>query len=62
MEESFQTAVDVLIISLAILPFLFNNKTLFSKTFFIRKLLNNNDFNAIYVDYWDVNSASGICD
>ena len=43
---------------LAILPYLFNNSNQFDKTYFIRNLLNNKGFNAIYVDYYDADFAS----
>lgn len=50
----------MLIICLAILSCLFNNNNQFDKTYFIRNLLNNKVFNAICVDYYDADFASGI--
>ena len=47
-------------LSLAILPYLFNNNNQFDKTYFISKLLNNKVFNAICVYYRDANFASRI--
>ncbi len=48
-------------ICLAIFTYLFNNSIQFDKTYFIRKLLNNKAYKAIYAKYRDANSASEIC-
>lgn len=48
----------MLIIYLAFLHYLFNNSLQNDKIYIIRNLLNNNAYNAIYVDYRDVKSES----